>query len=127
MESDLYSVLVLSHVGRLCDSLKVLLRANPAVQWFGEAKAFQEGWRLFIEYQPNVVLLDASLPNGDAWQMMKQIQQSKSKSLCIVLCHSAAQEQKAKHEKAHVILADGFTMDDLFDAMSETKPFKEIP
>jgi DNA-binding NarL/FixJ family response regulator len=120
MESVFYSVLLLSHVGRLSDSLKVLLLANPAVQWFGEAKEFQEGLKLFLEYHPNIVLIDASLPNGEAWQLLNQIQISQSSSRCIVLCHSELQEQKARHENARIILKDGFTMSDLFQAMSET-------
>jgi DNA-binding NarL/FixJ family response regulator len=80
----------------------------PQIEIVAEADAPSALLRMGDRIQPDIVLLDASLPEQEVWAALKQIQSEWSQTHTIVLAEDSKQQQRAMEAGADVALLKGF-------------------
>jgi DNA-binding NarL/FixJ family response regulator len=60
------------------------------------------------------VLLDATLPNDQAWQALESIRLHYPQHRCLILAHSSDHQKQAQSVGAQVIRLEGLTAANLF-------------
>jgi len=118
------TVLIVAPPGRLRDGLQALVRAAPQVKcavWTADSPSTL---RMIAEHLPVLVLLDADLPDEEAWTVLGQIKARWPQIPCIALVHNGVQNQMANALSADAVLVKGFsaqtlarTMEDLLSPM----------
>jgi len=109
--------LIIAPPGRFRDSLRVLLRAGDQISLIGQADNGSSGLKMIDANRPFLVLLDAGLPDGCTWDVLKQIKREWPQVRCLVLTHTQEQQRIAQTAGADRILMDGFTTESLFSIM----------
>ncbi len=71
--SDQLTILIVDDHPLFRKGLRTLLGTVPQVQVVGEAASGSEAVRLVEELQPNLVLMDLQMPNGDGLTCIRQI------------------------------------------------------
>ncbi|SDE33084.1 response regulator transcription factor [Sporomusa acidovorans] len=69
----------------LRSGLKLLLQRNPGMQVVGEAADGEQTIQLFEQLQPDILLLDLSMPNMDGIECLKEIKSRYPEAKVIVL------------------------------------------
>ena len=69
----------------LRSGLKLLLQRNPDLLVVGEAADGEETLRLFGQLEPDILLLDLSMPNMDAMECLREIKSRRPDAKVIVL------------------------------------------
>jgi len=116
------SVLVITPDGRLRAGLSVLLKSNHEIALVRQAADDETGRQLLLERQPDVIILDAGLPDGRAWPLLAYIKAVIPHGRCLLLVHSSPQKEQAKLAGADAILADDFTANNLFQTLKAIFP-----
>ncbi len=119
MTTDSQAILVIAPPGRLRDSLLVLLQASGQVSLAGQADDGPAGLCWLAERIPIAVLLDADLPDGQAWWALRWIKNKWPQLPCLVLAHTHAQECQARVDGAEVVVQVGLSSETLFNALDE--------
>ncbi len=119
MTTDSQAILVIAPPGRLRDSLLVLLQASGQVSLAGQADDGPAGLCWLAERIPIAVLLDADLPDGQAWWALRRIKNEWPQLRCLILVHTYAQECQARAEGAEVVVQAGLSTETLFNALKE--------
>jgi DNA-binding NarL/FixJ family response regulator len=119
MATNISRVLIVSQAVRLRDSLRVLLKSCYPLTAIEEAGFLPPPVALqFIANEPqSLILLDAALPNGQAWQVLEQVGTDLSRQRCVILAHSLEHQKQAQSLGALVILLDGLTAESIFAAV----------
>jgi len=95
MESNCVSALIISRPGPLRDGLRAVLTATYRVKLIGEASDTASALRVIQEHCPTLVLMDADLASGEAWNTLKAIKTDWPQVRCIVLASSVEQQKAA--------------------------------
>jgi DNA-binding NarL/FixJ family response regulator len=103
MSTNISQILIVSGVGRLRDSLRVLLKSCFPQIVIDEAETSTAALQLLADSPRALVLLDAALPGEQFRQALEWF------DLCLVLAHSFAQQKQAQNVGANVVLLDRFT------------------
>ena len=117
MSKDINQVLIVSDAGRLRDSLRVLLKSCYPLATIFEAETSLAALELLTGSPRSLVLLDAALPDDQAWQALDQIGQRFSQAQCVVLAHSFEHQKQAESAGVVAVELDGFTVENLSAAM----------
>jgi DNA-binding NarL/FixJ family response regulator len=122
------SVLVVAPPGRIRDALCVLIRASIP---FNDAKQVvyiravddgAMGLQALAACPPDLVVLDASLPDGQAWEILQQRQASYPHIPCMVVVQYHHQKRRAWDAGADGVLLASFAAETLFEALGELLP-----
>ena len=69
----------------LVDSLSLMLRYEPDIEFLGSAGSLEKGRRLLTEYDPTVLLLDVGLPDGSGLDLIPEVNQLCPETNIVVL------------------------------------------
>ena len=69
----------------LVDSLSLMLRYEPDIEFIGSAGSLEQGRNLIKETEPDVLLLDVGLPDGSGLDLIPEVNQSCPDSNIVVL------------------------------------------
>ena len=100
--------LIVARPGPLRDSLQALMKTMPQIEIVAEASDPSALLRLGDRIQPDIVLLDVSLPGDEVWGALRQIQGQWPQTRTIVLVEDSRQQQQARDAGAGVALLKGF-------------------
>ena len=117
MSKNINQVLIVSDAGRLRDSLRVLLKSCYPLSIIVEAETSLAALQLLAGSSRTLVLLDAALPDGQAWQALAQIGKRFSQAQCVVLTHSLEHQEQAESAGVVAVGLDGFTVENLSAAL----------
>jgi two-component system, LytTR family, response regulator AlgR len=108
MSEQVALALIVAQPGPLQDSLQALLTSISQIEIVAEATDLSAILRMGNRIQPDIVLLDAHLPENEIWTALRQIQDEWSQTRTIVLVESSHQQQQAMDAGADVALPKGF-------------------
>lgn len=83
--SDRFSVLLIDDHSRLRELYRIALANEPLLEVRGEAEDGAQGARLAKEIQPDLVVLDLSMPTRDGLQALQDIKQGAPQARVLVL------------------------------------------
>jgi DNA-binding NarL/FixJ family response regulator len=69
----------------LVDSLSLMLRYEPDIEFLGSAGTLEKGRRMLSETEPNVLLLDVGLPDGCGLDLIPEVNQLSPETNIVVL------------------------------------------
>lgn len=69
----------------LVDSLSLMLRYEPDMEFLGSASSLDKGRKLLKETEPDVLLLDVGLPDGSGLDLIPEVNQISPETNIIVL------------------------------------------
>ena len=107
--ADLQLALIIAPPGRLRDSLRVLLRASERVTRIAMADDGRSGLRQIAALNPGLVVIDADLPEDEAWHIAPIMGRSTSECGCLIITHNPQQAHRAHQIGVAAILADDFS------------------
>lgn len=90
----------------LRQGLRTLLSSIPGIEVTGEATDAAAILKTDDDCQPDLILLDAGLPGGEAWKALKNIKDRWPQVHCFVLADDGYQAQRAR-VFADVVLQKG--------------------
>ena len=108
MTSQVSLALIVARPGPLRNSLQALMTTMPQIEIVAEADAPSALLRMGDRIQPDIVLIDASLPEHEVWAALQQIQSEWSQTHTIVLAEDSKQQKQALEAGADVALLKGF-------------------
>ena len=108
------SALLVASPGRRLTSLLTLLRATPRVRILGPVNDEPSAVRLAAARCPDWLVLDASLPDDEAWSLLRRARIKCPQTRCIVLVSTSRQQQMAEGADADVVLVNGFSVNEFF-------------
>lgn len=118
-----FKVVVIEDEEYLAELIKINLGLRGIdVFW---AESGEEGYNLVIKIKPDLILLDARLPDVDGWEICMRLKNDNSmKKIPIIFVTAAAQESdkiKAKEAGADGFLAKPFQISDLLQTIQKYK------
>ena len=108
MPKQVTLALIVARPGPLRNSLQALMTTMPQIEILAETADPSALLRMGVEIQPDVVLMDANLPEEQAWAALRQIKEEWSQTQSIVLVEDSQQQQKAQAAGADVVLIKGY-------------------
>jgi DNA-binding NarL/FixJ family response regulator len=100
--------LIVTEPGSLQNGLHALIASIPNVYIAGEASNAAMALQMVEEYRPDLVLLNADLPNEEAMTVLKRIKRKRAQIHCIALARDVWQQQQAENSGADIALLKGF-------------------
>ena len=116
MESDAV-VLIVAQPCRLCDGLQAILRATPGIQEVYQACDGESALRMIGPHRPALILLDAGLPDGAAWELLRRLKAEHRHLKCVILVDSSRQQRQARDAGADAVLMKGLPAAMLFETV----------
>jgi DNA-binding NarL/FixJ family response regulator len=110
MSTNITTILIVAPAGRVRDSLRVLLKSTRPLIHIDWAEDINR----LADTPPMLVLLDATLPDDQAWQALEHIRSHYPQHRCLILAHSSTHQKQAQAVGAQVIWLEGLTAADLF-------------
>jgi DNA-binding NarL/FixJ family response regulator len=101
------SALLVVKPGPLREALRTLMTSIPGVKVTGEVGDTSSALKMIGECQPDLVLVDAGLPDGEAWRTLKQMKEKWPHVRCVILTDHSCQYQEAKAAHADAVLQKG--------------------
>ncbi len=117
MAKNISRILIISEVGRLRDSLRVLLKSCYPLAVLEETETIPAALQLLADGSQSLVLLDAALPDEQTWWALEQFRLHFPQHRCVVLAHSLEHQKQAENTSATAVLLDGFTAESIFVAV----------
>lgn len=114
-------VVLCDDVSEMRKLLRYTLETDPRLEVVGEAADGREGARVIAELQPDVVLLDLSMPEMDGFETIPTIASSAPRTGIIVLSGFSAQRMRepALRNGADLYLEKGLPLDEVISAVRE--------
>lgn len=107
MPKQVTLVLIVAPPGPLRNSLQALMTTMPQIEILAETADPSALLRMGGEMQPDVVLLDASLPEEQIWPVLRRIKEEWCQTRSIVLVRDSQQQHKVQAAGADVALLEG--------------------
>jgi DNA-binding NarL/FixJ family response regulator len=108
MPKQIILALVVAKPGHLCNGLQSLLRTVPQIEIIAETQDPSVLLKIGTEMQPELVLLDASLFDEDAWTAITKIKDEWPQTQCIALVDNDQQRQNAQAAGVDLVLPKGY-------------------
>ncbi|MGC9522732.1 MAG: response regulator [Anaerolineae bacterium] len=102
------SALVVTSSRPLRDSLTTLLSSISSISHVYQASDGVSGLYSVEVQRPALVVLDASLPGGDAWRLLRQIRTRWPMTSCVVLADTVPTRRRAEAAGASCALLKGY-------------------
>ena len=99
--------IIVARPGPLRNSLQSLMTTMPQIEILAETSDPSALLRMGAGIQPDVVLLDASLPEEQVWAALRQIKEEWCRTRSIVLVEDSQQQQQVQAAGADVALLKG--------------------
>jgi len=115
-------VLIVSPPGRLRDVLQAMVRAVPQIADTVQADDGPAALQMLAERPLALVLLDADLPDGEAWTLWPQIKARWPQTHVIILVNNNGQRQIVGRCDADALLTKGFTVTALTETVASLLP-----
>jgi DNA-binding NarL/FixJ family response regulator len=109
--------IIVARPGPLRNSLQTLMTTMPEIEILAETNDPSALLRMGADIQPDVVLLDADLPQDQVWAALEQIKAEWSQTRSIVLAEGSQQQLKAQAAGADVVLLKGYPAARLIEAI----------
>ena len=119
MSSQVTLALIVARPGPLRNSLQALLTTMPQIEVLAETSNPSALLRMGAGIQPDVVLIDASLPEEKVWPALRQIKEEWCQTQSIVLVEDSQRQQDALAAGADRFLSKGCPVGELLEALSE--------
>ena len=100
--------LIVARPGPLRHSLQTLITTLPQIEIVAEAKNTSALLRMGVQVQPDLVLIEADLPDNGVQETIKQIRREWTHTRSIVLVETAQQQQAAVAAGADAVLYKGY-------------------
>lgn len=94
-----------------------LLRAVPQTRIIGQADDAPSALGLVADHYPDLLVLDAGLPDDGVWTVLEQVKAEWHQTCCLVLVDTIQQRRMAETANADAILVNGFSIDKFFTAI----------
>ena len=119
-DSDIRVVLC-DDVSEMRTLLRYALETDPRMRVVGEADNGREGTRVIVELQPDVVLLDLSMPEMDGFETLLAIASSAPDTGIIVFSGFAAERMRepALQNGADLYIEKGLPLDQVISAVAD--------
>jgi DNA-binding NarL/FixJ family response regulator len=117
--------LIVASPGPLRNSLQALMTTMPQIEVLAETSDPSALLRMGAEMEPDVVLLDASLPEEGVWPALQHIGEQWCQCRSIVLVEDSQQQQEARAAGADVALLKGYPAAKLIAAIEGLLPQEE--
>ena len=114
-------VVLCDDVSEMRKLLRFALETDPRMQVVGEADNGRDGARVIVELQPDVVLLDLSMPEMDGFETLLAIASSAPDTGIIVFSGFAAERMRepALQHGADVYIEKGSPLDEVISAVRD--------
>jgi DNA-binding NarL/FixJ family response regulator len=114
-------VVLCDDVSEMRTLLRYALETDPRLQVVGEADNGRDGARVIAELQPDVVLLDLSMPEMDGFETLLTIASSAPDTGIIVFSGFAAERMRepALENGADLYIEKGLPLDDVISAVRD--------
>ena len=109
-DDNIASILLIDDHPLLRKGVKQLIDLSPNMQVIGEACNAQDGVKLAVELEPDLVLLDLNMPNINGIETLKMLREEEVTSRIIVFTVSDNEEDVVAALKAG---ADGYLLKDM--------------
>ena len=119
-------LLIVAHPCRLCDGLQAILRATPGVKAVHQACDGASALRMIELHRPALILLDAGLPDGAAWDLLRRLKAEHGHLKCVVLVDSSLQQRQARTAGADAVLMKGLPAATLFETVESLLGDREM-
>ena len=117
MITNQISILVIAPLGRLRDSLAVILKSSAEFSIVGQASDGQAGLQLLRTHQPEVVILAAETPDDSNWPALDHLQSLAPQSQFLTLTPSNPQQAQTKTAATHQLHVENLTAENLTQAI----------
>jgi DNA-binding NarL/FixJ family response regulator len=114
--------LIVARPGPLRNSLQALMTTMPQIEVLAETSDPSALLRMGAEIQPDIVLLDADLPEDQVWATLRQIKEGWCQTRSIVLVEDSQQQQRAQAAGADAALIKGYPAAKLIAAVEGLLP-----
>jgi DNA-binding NarL/FixJ family response regulator len=104
-------ILIVARQGHLREGVEALMATVSRVQIVGKVEAASSALRLVFERRPDLLLLDAGLPEDESWSVLRYCRIEHPKLRCIVLADDAEQVREARAAGADAVFLKGFPAD----------------
>lgn len=123
-EKDDLCILVVEDSSFLKDIFRKSLRTNHKVY---VASGVKEGWRLYVDKNPDIVFIDIGLPDGNGHDLTRMIKKDDPSTYVIVATASDNTEQKeiSAHNHADGFIGKPFTMKEIEDCIQHCLDLRE--
>ncbi|MGC9346581.1 MAG: response regulator [Anaerolineae bacterium] len=102
------AVLVVARPSPLRDSLTTLLMTIPRISAVRHADGAAAGYHLVEVTRPSIVVLDASLPGGEAWALLRSIKARWPHIVCVMLTDTTRSRDRAEAAGATQAFLKGY-------------------
>lgn len=112
-------VVVCDDVSEMRKLLRFALESDPCMRVVGEADNGRDGARVIADLQPDVVLLDLSMPDMDGLETIPEINSAAPDTGIIIFSGFAAErmEEPALESGADLYIEKGSPLDDIIEAV----------
>ncbi len=122
MPKQVTLALIVARPGPLRNSLQALMTTMPQIEILAETSDPSALLRMGAGIQPDLVLLDADLPEDQVCAALVQIKEEWSQTRTIVLVKDAQQQQEIQAAGADVVLLKGYPAAKLIAAIEGLLP-----
>ena len=102
------SILIVAKHDRRLASLRAMLRTIPQLEIIEQVDEGPAASSIIANHSPDLVLLAANLPDGQAWTILKQINDNCPRTRCLVLIDTIEQRRLAEATGADEIVTSEF-------------------
>jgi DNA-binding NarL/FixJ family response regulator len=121
MQSKL-SVLIVAKPGRLRDGLQAVVMSLPALNVIGLVDEDAALLQALAGAASALVLIDAALPNGEAWILLDQVRKRFPTVQCLLMVNNSRQRRLAESEGIMTIHSSNLSRTQLKGALSRLVP-----
>ena len=117
-----YKVLIADDNERTRNGLRALLAMRQEIEIVGEAADGQQAVQMVREYQPDVVLMDAQMPQMDGLEATRQIKARWPEVRVVVVTMYVSRRAKAQAAGVDLFLRKGGPVEELLSAILGDRP-----
>ena len=113
-------VLVIDDHEHVRTLLRIWLEEDARFDWAGEAADAVSGLRLVAEEQPEAVILDVHLPDGDGLSTLAELRRQHDGLQVVVYTNDDTVLDRALELGADAVFVKGHAVRDVMDALADT-------
>ena len=119
MPEKLKLALIVAQPSPLRDALRALVTTMSQIEIVAETGSVAVLAEMHTRFQPDLVVLDANVPDEDVWQALAQLKSTCAQTKSCVLVENNDQQRKAEISGADLVLHKGFPAAELAEILEE--------
>jgi DNA-binding NarL/FixJ family response regulator len=124
-DDDVITVLIVIEPGPFRESLQLFLATITQVEMVSHVGDALSALKLVMDYQPQLVILDAGLPGNGVLPLIRWIKAKGIPTQCFVFANDVCQQKKAQDAGADAVFLKGFPAVELFEMIKPLVPKDE--